>query len=490
MKPYAINRALPKAALLSAVAGTIMFFQNCSSNQVGFQEKVTATTSPSLTSSSNEACTTPWGEEIPNGEKQIAFEASSVTDPNSCVSQERVCEKGQLSGTYAFKECTVNTLPANSQNCLAPWGATIRNGDSVTAFASSSVPIGSECSSQSRICTNGILSGSNSYSAQSCSVDNGFTCNDYATACTKAAQSCTGTQCVFSGCGLATFVVPNNVSTLTIKMWGAGGAGNPSGEGGAGGFMKGTLSVTPGQTLEIGVAQSGCVGGGGGASFIREKISKSLYIVAGGGGGGGSDGNSGANGNIYLGIGGCNDSAKAVDAPLASLSYNNYYGRVGGGTSGSASSGGAGGSVLATSADTQNSIPTEGRPGSFMTGGAGVIGTNPPSPNSFLGAQYEVGGRGDGNGGSGGGGAGYYGGGSGGSRYTYFGAGGGGGSCYFNGAQLIEKTPGVGKVSATHADDPQLNYIPGQGGIRIPTSNANISFVGGRGANGAVVISY
>ena len=52
--------------------------------------------------------------------------------------------------------------------CAQPWGGTVANGSSITAYASSTVPYGSSCSSQVRSCSNGTLSGS--YTAQSCSV--------------------------------------------------------------------------------------------------------------------------------------------------------------------------------------------------------------------------------------------------------------------------------------------------------------------------------
>jgi len=52
--------------------------------------------------------------------------------------------------------------------CALPWGGSIASGTSVTAYAAYSVGCGSTCSSQTRTCTNGSLSGS--YGASSCSV--------------------------------------------------------------------------------------------------------------------------------------------------------------------------------------------------------------------------------------------------------------------------------------------------------------------------------
>lgn len=52
--------------------------------------------------------------------------------------------------------------------CSLPWGGTIASGDSVLAYSTASVPYGATCASESRTCTLGVLSGSNTFGA--CSV--------------------------------------------------------------------------------------------------------------------------------------------------------------------------------------------------------------------------------------------------------------------------------------------------------------------------------
>jgi len=111
------------------------------------------------------------------------------------------------------------------------------------------------------------------------------------------------------------FNVPEGVTKIFVKVWGAGGAGGTQGgwgygsDGGGGGFSRGVLTVTPGETLTIIVGQGGavhqtgigyagggaatannqdnryCGGGGGRSAVVREKDE---LVVAGGGGGGGS----------------------------------------------------------------------------------------------------------------------------------------------------------------------------------------------------------
>ena len=57
--------------------------------------------------------------------------------------------------------------PIERASCTAPWGATILDGQSVTAYQAASVPAGQQCVSETRACSNGMLSGS--YHYQSCS---------------------------------------------------------------------------------------------------------------------------------------------------------------------------------------------------------------------------------------------------------------------------------------------------------------------------------
>jgi hypothetical protein len=108
------------------------------------------------------SCTTPWGTNVPEGDSVTAYQNSSVACGASCASQTRTCTSGVLSGTYTHQSCSVNPCA----DCALPWGGTIADGDTVTAYQSASVACGSSCTSQTRTCTNGTLSGG--YTNQSC----------------------------------------------------------------------------------------------------------------------------------------------------------------------------------------------------------------------------------------------------------------------------------------------------------------------------------
>lgn len=81
-------------------------------------------------------------------------------------------------GNHTITAYGINTPPGNNPalgsvtvNCPAafcnlPWGGTIANGASVTAYQYGSVPCGSNCAQETRTCNNGILSGS--YASQNC----------------------------------------------------------------------------------------------------------------------------------------------------------------------------------------------------------------------------------------------------------------------------------------------------------------------------------
>jgi len=115
-------------------------------------------------------CSLPWGGSIGNGASVTAYQNSSVACGSSCNSQTRTCTNGSLSGSYANSGCSVGAC-----GCNLPWGGSITNGQSRTAYASSSVSCGSSCSSQTRTCTNGSLSGSYNYG--SCSVGSCSNCS-------------------------------------------------------------------------------------------------------------------------------------------------------------------------------------------------------------------------------------------------------------------------------------------------------------------------
>jgi len=68
--------------------------------------------------STGATCDLPWGGSIASGSSVVAYQSPSVNSPAVCVSQNRNCNDGTLSGSYTNQSCTVN--PANSGACSSP----------------------------------------------------------------------------------------------------------------------------------------------------------------------------------------------------------------------------------------------------------------------------------------------------------------------------------------------------------------------------------
>ncbi len=109
------------------------------------------------------------GKTIPHGGSVKAYQQSSVPAGSSCVTQNRTCNDGVLSGTNQFANCGVDVAKSCSFD-----GVTIPHGGSVNAFQQSSVPAGSSCVAQDRVCNDGLLSGTNQFST--CSVNAAKSC--------------------------------------------------------------------------------------------------------------------------------------------------------------------------------------------------------------------------------------------------------------------------------------------------------------------------
>ena len=69
-----------------------------------------------LTSAS---CTTPWGTNVANGGSVTAYQSSSVNAPGVCTSETRTCSNGTLSGSYTNQSCTVLTPDLTAGNTAA-----------------------------------------------------------------------------------------------------------------------------------------------------------------------------------------------------------------------------------------------------------------------------------------------------------------------------------------------------------------------------------
>jgi uncharacterized protein YhjY with autotransporter beta-barrel domain len=263
-----------------------------------------------------------------------------------------------------------------------------------------------------------------------------------------------------------TFTVPAGVTSITMEGFGAAGGDNEAGDGsgGNGGYLKSTITVTPGDVLTIVVGKGGGIndepfgdggqggtgarpfgnpaaGSGGGATYVENSSNETLFVIGAGGGAGGAGlmdqgADGGAGGGL---IGGDGFVAFGGGAP---------------GEGGSQDSGGAGG----------------GSPGASLAGGDG---------SNFLMRMDE--------GGGGGGGAGYFGGGGGDSGFMNEpGSGGGGGSSFViagstdtTNTQGHASAIGNGSITFTYAgpasESESESESSGESQLPNPTTNSSVT---------------
>ena len=295
---------------------------------------------------------------------------------------------------------------------------------------------------------------------------------------TTTSGGASGTNYTYTGADQS-LTVPANAISMTVYAWGAGGAskgyGNStlpvSGTGGGGGFVQGTISVTPGQVYNI------VVGGGGNYSAPGGQ-STSTY-----GGGAGCISLSG-DGNWRNSSGGGRSAVQFSSADIITAG-----GGGGGGISqaGQLSDGGPGGG---TTGGAVNTAYGGGGGGTQSAGGAaGQYNTSVGSAGSrpSAGSQYT---GGTGNNYAGGGGGGYYGGGGGDTTWssTAVMAGGGGGSSYTGTATSIVNTQASGATVANNVGLPSgYSGTIGNGGASVTATSGQ---AGNIGQNGLVVISF
>ena len=302
---------------------------------------------------------------------------------------------------------------------------------------------------------------------------------------------------------LQSWTVPAGVTSITIKVWGAGGGGAGSiytgdqgGPGGGGGFAQATLTVTPAEELIVYIGDGGALGtitsalGGGGGGLTGVFRSETPLIIAGAGGGGGS-GADGTGGAEDGGPGGGGGGDTGLDGVSASAS-----GGGNGGTGGSQSDGGLGGT------GTTGTDGGKGDTGGTYNGGAGANVAGGTGGGAVGGSLYG-GHSGAGSvtsadsGGGGGGGTGYHGGGGGeagvDSTGGEAGGGGGGGSAYVSGTATTSTQGGSGNggstggtTGGTVANSSDADYVASAGVGGNSGNNGN----GIAGNPGRVVIIY
>ena len=235
------------------------------------------------------------------------------------------------------------------------------------------------------------------------------------------------------------FVVPSGVTSVTVYMWGAGGGAGLGGNGGAGCYVQGVLTVVPGETLTIVVGQ----GGGNKARALGKSY-------GGGGAGGGPDG---GRSDIPSSQGGGRSAIVRSSTDLVTA------GAGGGGR------GGRGGRGRLVTGENGTGQATGGTQSAGGTNNGGLYtGGDANQDNSAAG------------------GSGYYGGGGGGQDQA-----GGGGSCLTSNLSLIAGQSTFGTESSDGSAAPQTSSPYYNSDVGFGATSA-YGYNYGSGGNGLVVI--
>ena len=103
---------------------------------------------------------------ISHGHSVIAYQSSAVPYGSSCISQTRTCTNGVLSGEYSSSQC--NVLQNITQNSCLFNNQTIKHGQSVKAYIAPQAFVNAPCESSTRTCNNGSIDGNSSYVYANC----------------------------------------------------------------------------------------------------------------------------------------------------------------------------------------------------------------------------------------------------------------------------------------------------------------------------------
>jgi hypothetical protein len=237
------------------------------------------------------------------------------------------------------------------------------------------------------------------------------------------------------------YTTPAGTNYVVIKVWGGGGGSGIYGQGGSGGFAKGTYTLSGGQSLTV-------VVGGGGSGFSG---SSGAWPNGGGvGTSGGAQGAGAGSSRVY-------NSSFAVWAGGGGGGAWGYVGGGGGGPTGGSGGGGSagyGGTQSAGGWGGDSNLEVYGEDGGYNQGGRGA------DDGANLGGA--------------GGGGGYYGGGGAGLGY---GGGGGGGSSIATGSPTSYSYAGGNGSGPGGTGDPSYPGSPAGYGTYGVYANGNGGYV-------------
>ena len=104
-------------------------------------------------------CATPFGPALAHNGSMVAWNA---TVSAACASENRVCVNGTLSGSYKYASCRA------PKPCTSPWNTSMASGTAVVAYRITTTTGSCASYAQTRVCNDGVLSGSADYKYKTC----------------------------------------------------------------------------------------------------------------------------------------------------------------------------------------------------------------------------------------------------------------------------------------------------------------------------------
>ena len=207
------------------------------------------------------SCPLPWGGTILSGASATAYQSSSVTYPATCTSQSRTCTNGSLSGTYTNQTCA--TAPATATLSISPTSIAY-NGRPTLTWGSTGA---TSCTAGGPWSNSGTLSGSgltnpltsNTTFTFQCTGPGGTSALQSVTVTVGAPASCTSTT--ISNCSLTG--VSSGSSSTGSCVSGYSGTCTYSCSNGTWSQTTNTCVATPTASLNVTSPVSGIVNSGG-----------------------------------------------------------------------------------------------------------------------------------------------------------------------------------------------------------------------------------
>lgn len=175
---------------------------------------------------------------------------------------------------------------------------------------------------------------------------------------------------VINAVGTTAWIAPTGVTSVDVELWGSGGGSGPGaatfggGGGGGGQYVKSTVTVTPGNSYNVFVADGGNPQANGAASTFNSTTVVADFGRLGGAGGAAAGGAGGAGGTGGTGTTKRNGGAGATGALTT--------GGGGGGSGGDTTAGGAGSGQTGGAAGTTNGATGGAGGGALADGSLGV----------------------------------------------------------------------------------------------------------------------